>query len=184
MRTGILYGSIRGSIPLGRLGETALRKSTFIGNLVAWIVVAAACCAFLAWYHMSEFELVAEAIGNSALVQLGVVLSAPLLLFAIGVLLGIVLVWFKKILMGRAAKRICLVVGVLSLVFVLLAGLPVFVPGAEQALMGPVVIVVYVSMVAPPLIVMLGFVYALGLAGVDRSKRGPFAKYLPEDHFE
>ena len=27
----------------------------------------------------------------------------------------------------------------------------------------------------------LGFLYALGLAEIDPSKKGPFAKYLPDD---
>ena len=158
-----------------------MKKSTFIGNLVAWILVAAACCAFLAWYHMSDFDLVAAAIGDSPLVQVGVVLAAPLLLYAIGVVLGLMLVWFKKILMGRIGKRVCRVIGILALVFLLFAGLPALVPDAANTLLGPVVVVVYVSMMAPVLIVMLGFAYAVGCAGVDTSKRGPLSKYLPVD---
>lgn len=168
------------SIPLGPVGEGALKKSTFIGNLVAWIVAAAACCAFLAWWHTGE----GTANISDPLVQLGVVLAAPLLLFAIGALVGIALMWFKKILVGRVAKRVCRVIGVLSLIMLLLTGMPVFVPAAEDALLGPAFVVVYVTMVAPLLIMMLGFVYAVGCAGVDKSKRGPFAKYLPEDHFD
>lgn len=172
------------SIPLRPVWGPDLKKSTFVGNLVAWVVVAAACCAFLAWYHLSDFDVVAAAIGDSPLVQLGVVAAAPLLLYAIGVLLGIALMWFKKILVGRVAKRVCLAIGLLSLAFILLAALPVLLPDAADSLMGPVVVVVYVSMVAPPLIMMLGFAYAVGCAGVDTSRRGPFAKYLPDDHFE
>ncbi|WP_417228862.1 hypothetical protein [Thermophilibacter sp.] len=157
-----------------------MKKSTFIGNLVAWVAVAAACCAFLAWWHLGN----GTPNISDPLVQLGVVLAAPLLLYAIGVLIGLALMWFKKILVGRVSKRVCRVIGVLALFFVLLAGVPALAPQTGEALMGPAMVVVYVTMVAPLMIMMLGFVYAVGCAGVDTSKRGPFAKYLPEDHFE
>lgn len=49
-----------------------MRKSTFIGNLVAWVAVAAACVAFLAWHHLTDFEVIAAAIGDSALGCAGV----------------------------------------------------------------------------------------------------------------
>ena len=157
-----------------------MKKSTFIGNLVAWVAVAAACCAFLAWWHLGN----GTPNISDPLVQLGVVLAAPLLLYAIGVLIGLALMWFKKILVGRVSKRVCRVIGVLALFFVLLAGVPALAPDTGEALMGPAMVVVYVTMAAPLMIMMLGFVYAVGCAGVDTSKRGPFAKYLPEDHFE
>ena len=160
-----------------------MKKTTFIGNFAAWVVVAAASVAFLAWYHMTDFEVVSAAIGDSALVQLGVVLASPLLLYAIGALIGLLLVWFKRIRMGRVSRTACLVLALLVLAFVLLAAVPALAPDTAGALMIPTVVVVYVTMVAPLLIMMLGFVYAVGCAGVDKSKRGPFARYLPEDHF-
>ena len=168
------------SIPLPCAKEVSLKKSTFIGNFVAWVVVAAASIAFLAWYHLSDPDTVLAAT-DSPLVQTGMVLAAPLLLFAMGVVIGLLLLWFKHILMGRGARLACRVVAVLSLVFILLAAVPVVVPAAAESFLGPAVIVVYVTMAAPILIMMLGLVYALGCAGVDASKRGPFAKYLPDD---
>lgn len=158
-----------------------MKKSTFVGNFVAWAVVAAACCAFLAWYHMTDMEVVAAALGESAPAQLGLILAAPVLVYAIGVVLGLLVVWFKKITLGKVAKRVCRVVALAVLACMALAGLPVLVPSAGDALLGLVVVVVYVSMAAPVLFVVIGFVYAMGCAGVDRTKRGPFAKYLPED---
>ena len=101
-----------------------MKKSTFIGNFAGWVVVAAASVAFLAWYHMTDFEVVSAAIGDSALVQLGVVLASPLLLYAIGALIGLLLVWFKHLRMGRVARTVCLVLALLVLVFVLLAAVP------------------------------------------------------------
>lgn len=160
-----------------------MRKSTFIGNFVVWIVVAAVCIAFLVWYHMTDPDTVLAAT-ESAPVQLGMVLASPLLLYAMGALIGLALVQLKRILMGRTAKVVCRVVGIAALAFVALAAVPVFLPDSGQAFLGPTVIVVYVTMAAPILIMVLGFVYALGCAGTDRSRRGPFAKYLPDDHFE
>ena len=101
-----------------------MKKSTFIGNLVAWIVVAALCCAFLAWWHLGN----GTPNISDPLVQLGVVLASPLLLYAIGVLLGVALMWFKRILVGRLTKRVCRALGILGLVFLLLAGVPALVP--------------------------------------------------------
>ncbi|HIZ18058.1 MAG TPA: hypothetical protein IAA22_02960 [Candidatus Olsenella stercoravium] len=157
-----------------------MKKSTFIGNLAVWVVAAAACCAFLAWWNLGN----GTPDISDPLVQLGVVLAAPVLLYAIGAVVGLVLLWFKKILVGRVTKRVCRAIGILMLLFVLLAGTPALLPDAGEALLGPAVVVVYVTMVAPLLIMMLGFVYAIGCAGVDTSKRGPFAKYLPDDHFD
>ena len=119
-----------------------MKKSTFVGNFVAWVVVAAACCAFLAWYHMTDMEVVAAALGESAPAQLGLVLAAPVLVYAIGVVLGLLVVWFKKITLGKVAKRACRVVALAVLACMALAGLPVLVPSAGDALLGLVVVVV------------------------------------------
>lgn len=161
-----------------------MRKSTFVGNLVAWLVVGAVCAAFLAWYHVSDLDVVSAAIGSSALVQLGVVLGGPVLMYAIGVVLGLLLLWFKKISLGRGFKLLWRVLGLAGLAVIALAAVPLLGGDAATAFMWASVIVVYVSVVAPVLIMVLGFLYALGCAGTDRTKRGPFAKYLPDDHFE
>lgn len=160
-----------------------MRKSTFIGNLVAWLVVGVACVAFLVWYNTTDAEVVLEAT-ESVPVQVGMVLASPLLLFAIGALLGLLLVRLKRILLGRGARRACRVVAVLALALVLVAALPAVVPAAAESLLFAAVIVVYVTMAAPVLLIILGFVYGLGCAGVDPDKRGPFAKYLPDDDLE
>lgn len=161
-----------------------MRKSTFIGNFVAWVVVAAVCIAFLAWYHMSDLDVVSAAIGDSALVQLGVVLASPVLLYAMGVVIGLMLLWIKKITLGRSFKLLWRVLGLTGLAVIALAAVPMLGGDAATAFMWASVIVVYVSVAAPVLIMVFGFLYALGCAGTDRTKRGPFAKYLPDDHFE
>lgn len=161
-----------------------MKKSTFIGNFAAWVVVAAASVAFLAWYHMTDFEVVSAAIGDSALVQLGVVLASPLLLYAIGALIGLLLVWFKRIRMGRVARTVCLVLALLVLAFVLLAAVPALAPDTAGALMIPTVVVVYVTMVAPIMVMFFGFLYALGIAPVEAAKRGPLSRHLPDERAE
>ena len=158
-----------------------MKKSTFIGNVVAWAAVAAVCIAFLAWYHTTDAAVVEEALASSAPVQLGVVLASPVLLYAMGVEIGVLLLWFKSILMGRTAKRVYRAVGIAALALLALVAVPVFAPSAQGAFLGISIVVVYVTMAAPILIMMLGFLYALGCAGVDATKRGPFAKYLPKD---
>lgn len=161
-----------------------MKKSTFIGNFVAWVVVAAACIAFLAWYHTSDMDVVAAAIGDSALVQLGVILASPLLLFAMGAVIGLMVLWLKKITLGRGFKLLWRVLGLAGLAVIALAAVPLAGEGAASAFMWASVVVVYVSVAAPILIMLFGFFYALGCAGTDASRRGPFAKYLPDDHFE
>ena len=161
-----------------------MKKTTFIGNFAAWVVVAAASVAFLAWYHMTDFEVVSAAIGDSALVQLGVVLASPLLLYAIGALIGLLLVWFKRIRMGRVSRTACLVLALLVLAFVLLAAVPALAPDTVGALMIPTVVVVYVTMVAPIMVMFFGFLYALGIAPVDAAKRGPLSRHLPDERAE
>ncbi len=161
-----------------------MKKTTFTGNFAAWVVVAAASVAFLAWYHMTDFEVVSAAIGDSALVQLGVVLASPLLLYAIGALIGLLLVWFKRIRMGRVSRTACLVLALLVLAFVLLAAVPALAPDTAGALMIPTVVVVYVTMVAPIMVMFFGFLYALGIAPVDAAKRGPLSRHLPDERAE
>ena len=157
-----------------------MKKSTFLGNLIAWLVVGAACGAFLAWYNLTDADAVLEATESTA-VQVAMVLSSPLLLFAIGAALGLLLVWFKRLLMGRGARTACRAVAVVVLALVLLAVVPALAPSVAGSFLVPTIIVVYVTMAAPVLFIIAGFLYALGRAGVDPSRRGPFAKYLPDD---
>ena len=93
-------------------------------------------------------------------------------------LLGLLFVGLKKIKLGRGARNALRVVSVLFLAVLVLSLVPMLF-GIE--LTAPVVIVVYLGMAAPAVIVILGFLYAMGLAEVDPSKKGPFAKYLPDD---
>ena len=161
-----------------------MKKSTFIGNFVAFVALAAACSAFLAWYHLGDKDSVWEMVSSSPLAQFGVIVAAPLLLYAIGVVVGLLILWFKKITLGRGFKVLWRVLGLVGLAVIFLSVVPLVAPDTTSGLMWASVIVVYVAMVAPIMIVMFGFFYALGCAGVTEGRRGLFDKYLPDDHFE
>lgn len=157
-------------------------KKSLAVNLILWIAIAAAMIAFLAWYHLAGGD--AAATEEAGPLMLGTVLSAPVLLYAMGAIIGLLLIMFKDVQMGRTAKRIALVCGLLALAFILAGGLPTLAPSTTGELAASIVIVHYVTAAAPILIMMFGFLYALGFAPTDMSKRGRFAKYLPKDHFE
>ena len=72
----------------------------------------------------------------------------------------------------------------LALAFVLLAGVPALAPDTAGTLMIPTVVIVYVTMVAPIMVMFFGFLYALGLAPADASKRGPLSRHLPDERAE
>lgn len=143
-----------------------MRKTTFIANFVAWVVLAVACTAFLAWYHLSGTVAVAEVL-DMAIVQVGIVAAAPVLLYAIGVVLGLLLVRFRGITFRPGAKRALRAVGLVGLALIVLGVLPYFVQGLQGALMWASAIVVVASMTAPLLLSAFGFAYALGCAGVS-----------------
>lgn len=161
-----------------------MKKTAFIANFIAWAAVAIGTTAFLAWYHATDAEQLAASSDASTMAQLGAVLAAPVLLYAMGAVLGLLFVFFKKIEMGRTSRLVLRCASILALAFVLLAGVPIVAPSLADAFAVPLVVVIYVSRAAPILIMMFGFFYALGMAPADRTKRGAFAKYLPDDHFE
>lgn len=135
---------------------------TFIGNLAAFLLVFVVCAGFLAWWHLGG----GSASVSSPYVQLGVILAAPFLVYALGAILGLIFLWVKKTTVRRVTKIICRVLGIAALAFMLLAIFPVFFPQYGDALLGPVQVVVIIAMAAPILFVVLGVVYAIGCAGV------------------
>ena len=155
-----------------------MKKNVLIANAVVWAILLAGCAAFQAWYRSGEVIDTYYAVMGSTFLQVMAVESAPVTLFAVGALLGLLFVGLKKIKLGRGARNALRVVSVLFLAVLVLSLVPMLF-GIE--LTAPVVIVVYLGMAAPAVIVILGFLYAMGLSEVDPSKKGPFAKYLPDD---
>lgn len=155
-----------------------MKKNVLIANAVVWGILLAACVAFQVWYRSGEVIDTYYTVMGSTALQLMAVNSGPILLYAIGALLGMLFVGLKKVRLGRGARNALRVVSVLFLA-VLVLSMATTLFGINIA--APVIIVVYLGMVAPAVIVILGFLYALGLAEIDPTKKGPLAKYLPED---
>lgn len=155
-----------------------MKKNVLIANAVVWAILLAGCVAFQVWYRSGEVIDTYYAVMGSAFLQVMAVESGPVILFAVGALLGLLFVGLKKIKLGRGARNALRVVSVLFLAVLVLSPVPMLFGIGPTA---PVVIVVYLGMAAPAVIVILGFLYAMGLAEVDPSKKGPFAKCLPDD---
>lgn len=158
-----------------------MKKTTFIGNLVVWGVVCVACAAFQIWYRSADAEAAWSAISASALAQGALIFTGPLLAYAVGVLAAMLFVWFRKIVISRVARIALRAVSALFLLTFALALVPVFAPDTASAFMLPTALVVYLAIAAPFVIVLLGILYGIGLAGVDKTRKGRLSRYLPED---
>lgn len=158
-----------------------MKKTTFIGNLLVWGVVAALCAAFQVWYRGADAGAAWEVISSSTLAQGALIFTGPVLAFAVGALGAMLFVWFRKIVISRIARVALRATSVAFLLVLVLALVPVFAPDMASAFMLPTAIVVYLALAAPFVIVLLGILYGIGLAGVDKTKKGRFSKYLPED---
>lgn len=139
-----------------------MRKSTFFGNLAAFLVIFLACAGFLAWWHLGG----GSSSVSSPIVQLGVILAAPFLVYSVGVIVALIFLWLRGVTLRRVTKVVCRVIGIASLAFMTLAAVPVFFPSCGDALLIPVQVVVIIAMTGPLLFVALGVVYAAGCAGV------------------
>ena len=149
-------------------------KKSLAVNLILWIAIAAAMIAFLAWYHLAGGD--AAATEEAGPLMLGTALAAPMLLYAMGAVIGLLLIMFKDVQMGRTAKRIALACGLVALAFILAGGLPALAPNTTEELAASIVIVHYVTAAAPILIMMFGFLYALGFAPTDTSRPQPLCQ--------
>lgn len=158
-----------------------MKKTTFIGNLVVWGVLSALCAAFQVWYRGADAEAAWELIGSSTLAQGALIFTGPVLAYGVGALAAMLFVWFKKIVISPVARVALRVTSALFLFLLALALVPVFAPDMASAFMLPTAIIVYLALAAPFVIVLLGILYGIGLAGVDEAKKGRLSKYLPED---
>lgn len=166
-----------------------MKKSTFVGNVAVWGVLLVVCVAFQVWYRGASIEESQALMETSTLAQVAIMVSGPLLVFAAGAALGALVVWLRKVSLGRGARLAFRVLGWGFLALLVIVAVGVTLPAQAQAALGglllvPAVIVTFLSLAMSPVVALLGFCYAMGLAGVNTEKRGPFAKFLPDDHFE
>lgn len=158
-----------------------MKKTTFFGNLVVWGVLVVLCTAFQVWYRGADAEAAWEVISSSTLAQGALIFTGPVLAYGIGVLAALLFVWFRKILISPVARTALRVTSAVFILLVALAIVPVFAPDMASAFMLPTAVVVYFALAAPIVIVLLGILYGIGLAGVDKTRKGRLSKYLPED---
>lgn len=141
-----------------------MKKSTFLANFAVWVIIAAVCCAFLAWYNTGDTEATRAAALATVPGTVGIVLAAPLLLYAIGAVGGLLFVYLKKTHVTSTIKSGCFIPATLTLALFVAAVVPVISLGVDEGLALPTVIVVYSASMAPLLIVGLGVLYAVGIA--------------------
>ncbi len=141
-----------------------MKKSTFLGNFIFWVAIAAVCCAFLAWYNTGDTEAARTAALATVPGTVGIVLAAPVLLYAIGAVGGLLFVYLKKVHVTSTIKSGCFIPATLALALFIAAVVPVISLGVDGGISLPTVIVVYSATMAPLLLVALGVLYAVGIA--------------------
>ena len=156
-----------------------MKKSAFVANMVIWVVVCLACGGFLAWYRTVGMDEAVKAISASPVLQGAVVYAAPLLLFGLGAIAGVLVAWVKKVELVRWARTMLRVIGIVFLVLLLAPILALAVQSLSAVVTLPLAIVVYVALSMPAIIALIGFAYGMGFAGVDASKPRLMEKYLP-----
>lgn len=140
-----------------------MQKSTFLGNFIFWLVMAAISIAFLAWYNLGG-GAPADISQATPMQQVGMVISAPILLYAIGAIIGLIVVYLKRIHVTNTTKTMCFIPATLVLALFIAAAAPVLSFGTQDGLAITTVIVVYVASMAPLMFVMFGALYAVGIA--------------------
>lgn len=140
-----------------------MQKSTFLGNFIFWLVMAAISIAFLAWYNLGG-GAPADISQATPMQQVGMVISAPILLYAIGTIIGLIVVYLKRIHVTNTTKTMCFIPATLVLALFIAAAAPVLSFGTQDGLAITTVIVVYAASMAPFMFVMFGALYAVGIA--------------------
>lgn len=140
-----------------------MQKSTFLGNFIFWLVMAAISIAFLAWYNLGG-GAPADISQAPPMQQVGMVISAPILLYAIGAIIGLIVVYLKRIHVTNTTKTMCFIPATLVLALFIAAAAPVLSFGTQDGLAITTVIVVYAASMAPLMFVMFGALYAVGIA--------------------
>ena len=140
-----------------------MQKSTFLGNFIFWLVMAAISIAFLAWYNLGG-GAPADISHATPMQQVGMVISAPILLYAIGAIIGLIVVYLKRIHVTNTTKTMCFIPATLVLALFIAAAAPVLSFGTQDGLAITTVIVVYAASMAPLMFVMFGALYAVGIA--------------------
>lgn len=136
-----------------------MKKTTFIGNLVAWSIVSVLCIVFLAW----SASMGGEFGGNTALLALSVY-ARPVGAFSVAALLTTLLVRKFDLKIGARMRIAWRVLGLVPTVAFLLS--PVLIPVLPHGIAAIFAVVLLASMTIPLIFLLFGLFYGLSLAGV------------------
>lgn len=136
-----------------------MKKTTFIGNLVAWSIVSVLCIVFLAW----SASMGGEFGDNTALLALSVY-ARPVGAFSVAALLTTLLVSKFDLKIGARMRIAWRVLGLVPTVAFLLS--PVLIPVLPHGIAAIFAVVLLASMTIPLIFLLFGLFYGLSLAGV------------------
>lgn len=136
-----------------------MKKTIFVGNLVAWGVVSVLCIVFLAW----SASMGGEFGDNTALLALSVY-ARPVGAFSIAALLTTLLVKKFNLELGARMRVAWRVLGLAPTVAFLLS--PVLIPVLPNGVATIFAVVLLASMTIPLIFLLFGLFYGLSLAGV------------------
>lgn len=136
-----------------------MKKTTFVGNLVAWGAVSVLCVAFLAW----SASMGGEFGDNTALLALSVY-ARPVGAFSIAALLTTLLVKKFNLELGARMRIAWRVLGLAPTVAFLLS--PVLIPVLPNGVATIFAVALLASMTIPLIFLLFGLFYGLSLAGI------------------
>lgn len=136
-----------------------MKKTAFIGNLVAWSIVSVLCVVFLAW----SASMGGEFGDNTALLALSVY-ARPVGAFSVAALLTTLLVRKFDLKIGARMRIAWRVLGLVPTVAFLLS--PVLIPVLPHGIAAIFAVVLLASMTIPLIFLLFGLFYGLSLAGV------------------
>ena len=136
-----------------------MKKTTFVGNLVAWGAVSVLCVVFLAW----SASLGGEFGDNTALLALSVY-ARPVGAFSVAALLTTLLVKKFNLELGARMRVAWRVLGLAPTIAFLLS--PVLIPVLPNGVATIFAVVLLASMTIPLIFLLFGLFYRLSLAGV------------------
>ncbi len=136
-----------------------MKKTTYVGNLVAWGAVSVLCVVFLAW----SASLGGEFGDNTALLALSVY-ARPVGAFSVAALLTTLLVKKFNLELGARMRVAWRVLGLAPTIAFLLS--PVLIPVLPNGVATIFAVMLLASMTIPLIFLLFGLFYGLSLAGV------------------
>ncbi len=141
-----------------------MKTSTFVGNLIFWIAAAIPCGMFTSWYYSVGAEAVQAASAESVWALVGTIAGVPALLYAIGAIIGLVVIKVGGFRVNQSLKSHAFIVASLVLALMVAAVVPVIAMGTGAGLSLPTLLISYAGVFAPLIFLVFGALYAIGIA--------------------